>query len=65
MELTREQSLDLLKKYNKEPIHIQHALTVEGVMRCTPRKTARMRTSGACADCSTMWTLSSGPRSTA
>ena len=33
MELTREQALDLLKKYNKEPFHIQHALTVEGVMR--------------------------------
>ena len=23
----------LLKKYNQEPFHIQHALTVEGVMR--------------------------------
>ena len=33
MELTREQALDLLRKYNKEPFHIQHALTVEGVMR--------------------------------
>ena len=33
MELTREQGLALLKKYNKEPFHIQHALTVEGVMR--------------------------------
>ena len=33
MELTREQALTLLKKYNKEPFHIQHALTVEGVMR--------------------------------
>ena len=33
MELSREQALDLLKKYNKEPFHIQHALTVEGVMR--------------------------------
>ncbi len=31
--VTREQALDLLKKYNKEPFHIQHALTVEGVMR--------------------------------
>ena len=31
--LTREQALDLLKTYNKEPFHIQHALTVEGVMR--------------------------------
>ena len=33
MELTREQALALLQKYNKEPVHIQHALTVEGVMR--------------------------------
>ena len=31
--LTREQALSLLKTYNKEPFHIQHALTVEGVMR--------------------------------
>lgn len=33
MELTREQALALLQKYNKEPFHIQHALTVESVMR--------------------------------
>ena len=33
MELTREQALTLLQKYNKEPFHILHALTVEGVMR--------------------------------
>ena len=33
MELTREQALTLLQKYNKEPFHIQHGLTVEGVMR--------------------------------
>ena len=32
MEFTREQALALLQKYNKEPFHIQHALTVEGVM---------------------------------
>lgn len=32
-ELTREQALALLQKYNKEPFHILHALTVEGVMR--------------------------------
>ncbi len=31
--LTREEAVELLKKYNKEPFHIQHALTVEGVMR--------------------------------
>ncbi len=33
MELTRTQALALLQKYNKEPFHIQHGLTVEGVMR--------------------------------
>ncbi len=33
MEFTREQVLALLQKYNKEPFHILHALTVEGVMR--------------------------------
>ena len=32
MELTRAQALDLLKEYNKEPFHLQHAFTVEGVM---------------------------------
>lgn len=31
--MTREEALALLKKYNHEPFHIQHALTVEGVMR--------------------------------
>ena len=31
--LSREEALALLEKYNKEPFHIQHALTVEGVMR--------------------------------
>jgi predicted hydrolase (HD superfamily) len=29
----REEAFELLKKYNKEPFHIVHALTVEGVMR--------------------------------
>lgn len=33
MELTRKEALDLLRKYNSEPFHIQHGLTVEGVMR--------------------------------
>ena len=31
--ITRESALELLKKYNKEPFHIKHALTVEGCMR--------------------------------
>ena len=33
MELNREQALALLQKYNTEPFHILHGLTVEGVMR--------------------------------
>ena len=31
--ISREQAFDLLKKYNQDPFHIQHALTVEAVMR--------------------------------
>ena len=31
--LTREEAITLLRKYNKEQFHLQHALTVEAVMR--------------------------------
>ena len=31
--LTREEAWNLLKEYNKEPFHLRHALTVEGIMR--------------------------------
>ena len=31
--ITRDEAFALLKKYNKEPFHIQHALTVEAVMK--------------------------------
>lgn len=31
--VTREQAIALLRKYNQEPFHLLHALTVEGVMR--------------------------------
>lgn len=31
--ITREAALALLQQYNKEPFHIQHALTVEAAMR--------------------------------
>ena len=31
--ITRDEAFELLKKYNKDPFHIRHALTVEGVMR--------------------------------
>ena len=36
--LTRQQALELLRKYNKEPFHIHHGLTVEGVMRWFARE---------------------------
>ncbi len=32
-EITRDAALELLKKYNKDPFHIQHAFTVEAVMK--------------------------------
>ena len=31
--IEREEAFKLLQKYNKEPFHIQHGLTVEGVMK--------------------------------
>ncbi|MDR0636678.1 MAG: hydrolase [Treponema sp.] len=31
--ITRAQAWELLTKYNKDPFHLQHALTVEGVMK--------------------------------
>ena len=31
--IARNDALALLKKYNKDPFHIQHALTVEAVMK--------------------------------
>ena len=31
--ISREDALSLVKAHNKEPFHIQHAMTVEGVMR--------------------------------
>ena len=32
-QITRDAAWALLRKYNKDPFHLQHALTVEGVMR--------------------------------
>lgn len=31
--ISRDEAFNLLKKYNKDPFHIQHALTVEAVMK--------------------------------
>ena len=36
--ITREAAVALLKKFNKDPFHLQHALTVEGVMRWFAQK---------------------------
>ena len=32
-QITRERAYDLLKEYNKDPFHLQHALTVEAVIK--------------------------------
>ena len=31
--ITREKAFELLKKYNKDPFHIRHAITVEAVLK--------------------------------
>ena len=31
--MNRQQAWELLKQYNKDPFHLQHALTLEGVMK--------------------------------
>jgi len=36
--MTREEALELLKKYNKEEFHLRHSFTVEGVMRYFARE---------------------------
>lgn len=36
--VTREEALELLKKYNQEPFHMIHGLTVEGVMKWYARE---------------------------
>ena len=60
--VTREQALALLKKYNQEPFHIQHALTVEAVMRWYAKE---MKISGDSAGFSMMWTMKNIRKSTA
>ena len=37
-QLTREEAWELLKEYNKEPFHLRHGETVEGVMRNLARE---------------------------
>jgi len=31
--ISREEAFALLKKYNKDPFHLQHGITVEAVMK--------------------------------
>lgn len=59
--ITREQALELLLKYNKDSFHLEHALTVEGVMGCMPASwaMATKRLSGAWQDFYTILTTSS------
>ena len=35
---TREKAWDLFRRYNKDPFHVQHALTIEGVMKWYARE---------------------------
>ena len=37
-DISREEACALLKKYNKDPFHIQHAFTVEAVMEWFARE---------------------------
>jgi len=36
--MTREEAWNLFNRYNKDPFHVQHALTVEGVMKWFARE---------------------------
>ena len=46
--INRQQALDLLRKYNQEPFHILHGLTVEGVMRWFAADQGEDRKAGPC-----------------
>ena len=65
--ITREAAVELLKKYNKDPFHLQHALTVEGVMRWYARELgfADEEEFWGWWDCCTISILSSIPNSIA
>ena len=65
--MERSQALALLQKYNQEPFHIMHALTVEGVMRWYAQKLGYGDDVdfGDSSVCSTMWILKNTRTSTA
>ena len=56
-QITRDAAWELLRKYNKDPFHLQHALTVEGVMRWYAEQLALdevlQKTLDAMRDCET------------
>ena len=53
---TRQEAWDLIKEYNKEPFHRQHALTVEGCMRYFA-KSLGYGDEEEFWDCSMIWTM--------
>ena len=55
--LTREEAWNLLREYNKEPFHLRHALTVEGIMPRNWAMVTRLNIGAWWAFC-TIWTLS-------
>ena len=40
-DLTPSEAWELLTKYNKEPFHLRHALTVEGIMKYFAKELGR------------------------
>ena len=48
LHMDRTEALALLQQYNKEPFHIQHALTVEAVMGYFAEKRGRKSVLGDC-----------------
>ena len=63
---TREEAWELLTRYNQDAFHLQHAETVEGIMRYFARKLglSRKRISGALQDFCMTWILKNIRRST-
>lgn len=53
--IARDDAITLLKKYNQDPFHIQHALTVEAVMKWYAKELGYgddAQNTGASSDCS-------------
>ena len=57
--MQRQDAVKLVQKYNKEPFHMQHAFTVEAVMRWlqTSLAMAARPIFGRLRACFTMWIL--------